>query len=131
MAAASQLSYSVSRATRASRAGGAVGVALVMLLASFPFWADSGLLGAAGIPTVLYGPRGEGLHAEVEWVEIASAELAPPLEGLFLLEAGPTLRSHGLRLLASDEVLLLLALDLPLVHRWSPLRAQGGGADVT
>jgi len=39
-----------------------------------PFWADSGLLGAAGIPTVLYGPRGEGLHAEVEWVDIASAE---------------------------------------------------------
>ena len=39
-----------------------------------PFWADSGLLGAAGIPTVLYGPRGEGLHAEVEWVDIASVE---------------------------------------------------------
>ena len=39
-----------------------------------PFWADSGLLGAAGIPTVLYGPRGEGLHGEVEWVDIASAE---------------------------------------------------------
>jgi acetylornithine deacetylase len=39
-----------------------------------PFWADSGLLDAAGIPTVLYGPRGEGLHAEVEWVDIASAE---------------------------------------------------------
>ncbi len=39
-----------------------------------PFWADSGLLGAAGIPTVLYGPHGEGLHAEVEWVDVASAE---------------------------------------------------------
>jgi acetylornithine deacetylase len=39
-----------------------------------PFWADSGLLGAAGIPTVLYGPCGEGLHGEVEWVDIASAE---------------------------------------------------------
>ena len=39
-----------------------------------PYWADSGLLGAAGIPTVLYGPRAEGLHGEEEWVDIASAE---------------------------------------------------------
>ncbi len=38
------------------------------------FWADSALLAAAGIPTVLFGPRGEGAHAEVEWVDIASAE---------------------------------------------------------
>ena len=37
-----QLSYSVSRATRASRAGGAVAIALILLLATFPFWADSG-----------------------------------------------------------------------------------------
>ena len=39
-----------------------------------PFWADSALLAAAGIPTVLFGPRGEGAHAEVEWVEIADLE---------------------------------------------------------
>jgi len=39
-----------------------------------PFWADSALLGGAGIPTVLYGPRGEGAHAEEEWVELASVE---------------------------------------------------------
>ena len=38
------------------------------------FWADSALLAAAGIPTVLFGPRGEGAHAEVEWVEVASLE---------------------------------------------------------
>jgi acetylornithine deacetylase/succinyl-diaminopimelate desuccinylase-like protein len=38
------------------------------------FWADSALLHEAGIPTVLFGPCGEGLHAEVEWVEIASLE---------------------------------------------------------
>lgn len=37
-----------------------------------PFWTDAALLGAAGIPTVLYGPRGEGAHADVEWVEIDS-----------------------------------------------------------
>jgi acetylornithine deacetylase len=39
-----------------------------------PFWADSALLAAAGIPTVVFGPVGEGLHSEVEWVDIASLE---------------------------------------------------------
>jgi acetylornithine deacetylase len=38
------------------------------------FWADSALLAAAGIPTVLFGPRGEGAHAEVEWVDIGDLE---------------------------------------------------------
>jgi acetylornithine deacetylase len=38
------------------------------------FWADSALLAAAGIPTVLFGPRGEGAHAEIEWVDVASLE---------------------------------------------------------
>src|SRR6266540_582638 len=38
------------------------------------FWADSGLIAAAGIPTVLYGPVGDGAHAEVEWVDLASLE---------------------------------------------------------
>jgi acetylornithine deacetylase len=39
-----------------------------------PFWADSALLAAAGIPTVVFGPIGEGLHTEVEWVDLASLE---------------------------------------------------------
>jgi acetylornithine deacetylase len=39
-----------------------------------PFWADSALFAAAGIPTVVYGPAGEGAHAAVEWVDVASAE---------------------------------------------------------
>jgi acetylornithine deacetylase len=39
-----------------------------------PFWADSALFAAAGIPTVLFGPRGDGAHAAVEWVDVASAE---------------------------------------------------------
>ena len=39
-----------------------------------PFWADSALLAAAGIPTVVYGPGGGGFHSEVEWVDLASAE---------------------------------------------------------
>lgn len=37
-----------------------------------PFWADSALIAAAGIPTVLYGPVGAGAHGAEEWVELAS-----------------------------------------------------------
>ncbi len=37
------------------------------------FWADSGLI-AAKIPTVLYGPIGDGAHADVEWVDLDSLE---------------------------------------------------------
>jgi acetylornithine deacetylase len=32
------------------------------------------LIAAAGIPTVLFGPVGEGAHAAVEWVDIDSLE---------------------------------------------------------
>jgi acetylornithine deacetylase len=39
-----------------------------------PFWADSALTAAAGIPTLLFGPTGEGAHAAVEWVDIASLD---------------------------------------------------------
>jgi acetylornithine deacetylase len=39
-----------------------------------PFWTDAALFADAGIPAVLYGPRGEGAHAAVEWVELASVE---------------------------------------------------------
>ena len=39
-----------------------------------PYWADSALLAAAGIPTVLFGPVGGGEHESVEWVELASVE---------------------------------------------------------
>ena len=38
------------------------------------FWADSALLAASGISTVLFGPRGEGAHAEVEWVDVGDLE---------------------------------------------------------
>src|SRR5262245_42382435 len=38
------------------------------------FWADSGLIAAAGIPTVLFGPIGDGAHADVEWVDLDSLE---------------------------------------------------------
>jgi acetylornithine deacetylase len=36
------------------------------------FWTDAAILGAAGIPSVLFGPTGAGLHGLEEWVEIRS-----------------------------------------------------------
>jgi acetylornithine deacetylase/succinyl-diaminopimelate desuccinylase-like protein len=39
-----------------------------------PFWTDAALFAEAGIPTVLFGPAGEGAHAAVEWVDLASLE---------------------------------------------------------
>jgi acetylornithine deacetylase len=38
--------------------------------ASMPFWTDAAVLGGAGIPTVLFGPGGEGLHAHEEHVRL-------------------------------------------------------------
>jgi len=39
-------------------------------VAGVSYWADSAFISAAGIPTVLFGPDGEGAHADVEWVSI-------------------------------------------------------------
>jgi acetylornithine deacetylase len=39
-----------------------------------PFWTDAALFAEAGIPAVLFGPRGDGAHAGVEWVDVASLE---------------------------------------------------------
>jgi acetylornithine deacetylase len=38
------------------------------------FWADSAFIAAAGIPTVMFGPGGEGAHAAEEWVSISDTE---------------------------------------------------------
>jgi acetylornithine deacetylase len=38
------------------------------------FWTDAALVADAGVPTVLYGPKGEGAHAVVEWVDLASLD---------------------------------------------------------
>ena len=37
-------------------------------------WMDSAILSAAGIPTVVFGPGGEGAHAVVEWSDLAQVE---------------------------------------------------------
>jgi acetylornithine deacetylase len=34
------------------------------------FWSDAAILGAAGIPSVLFGPGGEGLHSPGEYVRV-------------------------------------------------------------
>ncbi len=39
-------------------------------LVGMSYWADSAFISARGIPTVLFGPGGEGAHADVEWVSL-------------------------------------------------------------
>jgi acetylornithine deacetylase len=41
-------------------------------LVGLSFWADSALMGQAGIPSVLFGPIGRGAHAVDEWVSSRS-----------------------------------------------------------
>ncbi|HSJ92849.1 MAG TPA: M20/M25/M40 family metallo-hydrolase, partial [Gaiellaceae bacterium] len=38
-----------------------------------PFWTDAAIFSGAGIPTVVFGPHGDGAHAHVEWVDLDSA----------------------------------------------------------
>jgi acetylornithine deacetylase len=55
---------------------GAVRAAAAGVLAAPPpiagasYWADAAFIASAGIPTVMFGPGGEGAHAAVEWVSI-------------------------------------------------------------
>jgi acetylornithine deacetylase len=42
--------------------------------AGAPYWMDAALMAAAGIPTVVLGPKGGGIHAADEWVDVASVE---------------------------------------------------------
>ncbi len=43
-------------------------------IAGASYWADAAFIAAAGIPTVMFGPAGEGAHADEEWVSLASTE---------------------------------------------------------
>lgn len=38
------------------------------------YWTDAALIAEQQIPTVVFGPGGEGAHADVEWVSIADVE---------------------------------------------------------
>jgi len=39
-----------------------------------PYWADSAVFSAVGIPTVIFGPGGAGAHADVEWVDLTQLD---------------------------------------------------------
>ncbi len=53
------------------------------VVAGAPYWTDAALLQAAGVPTLVLGPSGEGLHAADEHVEVDSlAALERILTGL-------------------------------------------------
>jgi acetylornithine deacetylase len=51
------------QAVAAGAPGGIIGMS---------FWTDAAILGEAGIPSVLFGPTGAGLHGLEEWVDVAS-----------------------------------------------------------
>jgi len=40
-------------------------------IAGASYWADAAFIAAAGIPTVMFGPSGEGAHAIEEWVSLS------------------------------------------------------------
>ena len=43
-------------------------------IAGASYWADAAFIAAAGIPTVMFGPGGEGAHAAEEWVSISDTD---------------------------------------------------------
>jgi acetylornithine deacetylase len=55
------------------------------------YWMDMALSNAVGIPTVAFGPSGEGAHADVEWVDLASLQTCVQvyLRAIELLCGGP------------------------------------------
>jgi acetylornithine deacetylase len=46
------------------------------------YWMDAAFIQAAGIPTAVFGPGGEGAHADEEWVDLESVEACA--QGLLL-----------------------------------------------
>jgi acetylornithine deacetylase len=52
-----------------SRAGGTPAIT------GASFWTDAAVLGHAGIPSVLFGPGGAGLHSTEEFVNIADVTI--------------------------------------------------------
>jgi acetylornithine deacetylase len=43
-------------------------------IAGASYWADAAFIAGAGIPTVLFGPGGEGAHATEEWVSLSDTD---------------------------------------------------------
>ncbi|KAL6835453.1 peptidase M20 [Trichoderma camerunense] len=42
------------------------------VISGAPYWTDSALLADVGIPTLLWGPKGEGLHGKLEYADVES-----------------------------------------------------------
>ncbi|MFZ0977012.1 MAG: M20/M25/M40 family metallo-hydrolase [Solirubrobacteraceae bacterium] len=38
------------------------------------YWTDAAFIAAAGIPTIVFGPSGEGAHAAEEWVSVSATD---------------------------------------------------------
>jgi acetylornithine deacetylase len=38
------------------------------------YWTDAAFIAAAGIPTIIFGPSGEGAHAAEEWVSVSATD---------------------------------------------------------
>ncbi len=66
------LSDSASSITRAVRDAATAVVGHPPEEAGVAYWMDAAIFGAAGIPTVNYGPAGAGAHEAVEWVDLDS-----------------------------------------------------------
>jgi acetylornithine deacetylase/succinyl-diaminopimelate desuccinylase-like protein len=45
-------------------------------LVGLPFWTDAALFAAAGVPSVVFGPGGGGLHELVEWADLDQLDRA-------------------------------------------------------
>jgi acetylornithine deacetylase len=67
LAADHPVALAVAQAAREALGGDAEAIGVA-------YWMDMALTNAAGIPTVAFGPTGEGEHAVVEWVDVASLE---------------------------------------------------------
>jgi acetylornithine deacetylase len=55
-------------------AAASAGVGHAARVVGMTFWTDAAILGAAGIPSVLFGPGGEGLHSTEEYVRMREVE---------------------------------------------------------
>ncbi len=55
---------------------------------SLPFWTDAALQAEAGIPSVVFGPGGEGIHADDEYVRVGDLERCRDILGQVMASFG-------------------------------------------